>query len=94
MPHPVCASCSVSDALSPADRNWTYTSIVKAGRWMALLYLLLWLPFGISSLAWLIYLLCVLTVDDEYQLFTFLLRFKVTDRVGLRLGLRLRLGRT
>ena len=61
---------------------------------MALLYLLLWLPFGISSLAWLIYLLCVLTVDDEYQLFTFLLRFKVTDRVGLRLGLRLRLGRT
>ena len=79
---------------------------------MALLYLLLWMPFGISrsgigvglglrlglglasshpnpypnpspspsptptSVAWLVYLLCVLTVDDEYQLFTFILRFK------------------
>mmetsp|Transcript_7910 Transcript_7910/g.18555 ORF Transcript_7910/g.18555 Transcript_7910/m.18555 type:complete len:591 (-) Transcript_7910:231-2003(-) len=70
------ARCRILYALSPADRNSTYTSIVKAGRWMALLYLLLWLPFGISSTAWLVYLLCVLTVDDEYQLFTFLLRFK------------------
>lgn len=70
------ARCRVLYALSPADRDSTYTSVVKAGRWMALLYLLLWTPFGISSVAWLVYLLCVLTVDDEYQLFTFMLRFK------------------
>ncbi len=70
--------CRILYALSPADRNGTYTSTVSTGRWMSLLYLLLWIPFlSISGPAWMIYLLCILTVDDEYQLFTFLLRFKV-----------------
>lgn len=71
------ARCRILYALSPADRNSTYSSTVTVGRWMSLLYLLLWMPFGISGPAWLAYLLCVLTVDDEYQLLTFLLRFKV-----------------
>lgn len=70
------ARCRILYALSPADRNSTYSSTVTVGRWMSLLYLLLWMPFGISGPAWLAYLLCVLTVDDEYQLLTFLLRFK------------------
>ena len=82
-PPPLCpnplwwARCRILYALSPADRNYTYTTTVTKGLWMLLLYLLLWMPFGISGPAWLVYLLCILTVDDEYQLFTFLLRFKV-----------------
>ena len=72
------ARCRILYALSPADRNSTYSSTVSAGRWMTILYIMLWVPFGVSGVAWLVYLLCVLTVDDEYQLFTFLLRFKVS----------------
>ena len=47
------ARCRILYALSPADRNSTYSSTVTVGRWMSLLYLLLWMPFGISGPAWL-----------------------------------------
>jgi hypothetical protein len=43
---------------------------------MLLPEVLLWVPY-VSSVAWVIYFLCIMTVDDEYQLFSYLARFKV-----------------
>jgi hypothetical protein len=84
-PPPFCrnplwwARCKILYALDPADRNDTYKLNVPGKKWMFFLPLLLWLPpywVPVTGVAWLVYWCCIMTVDDEYQLFSFVLRFK------------------
>ena len=67
-------SCKLLYALAPADRNASY-KFIPGKTWMLLPEVLLWVPY-VSSVAWVIYFLCIMPVDDEYQLFSYLARFK------------------
>lgn len=60
-------------AVLPADKNQTYQ--IEVEPWMIGVNLLLVLPGGI--VLWFILGLCILPVDDEYQLFNFIAMFKV-----------------
>ena len=62
-------------ALFPADKNETYRRSIAP--WMSVVELCFYLPYGISTATWLLYILVVLfTVDDLYQLFTCILNFR------------------
>jgi len=78
LPNPLWwACCKWLYALDPADRNDSYKIYVKGKIWMLLVPVSLWVPWGVSGLAWLVYFSCAMSVQDEYLLFSYLARFKV-----------------
>jgi hypothetical protein len=61
--------------LFPADKNATYRKSIEP--WMSMIDLLFYLPYGIGTSTWLLYISIVLfTVDDLYQLFMCICSFR------------------
>ena len=61
--------------LFPADKNATYRKSIEP--WMSMLDLLFYMPYGIGTSTWLLYISIVLfTVDDLYQLFMCICSFR------------------
>jgi len=61
--------------LFPADKNATYRKGIEP--WMSMIDLLFYLPYGIGTSTWLLYISIVLfTVDDLYQLFMCICSFR------------------
>ena len=65
-------------ALFPADKHSAYFMSAEGARWGMVPLALLWLPlFGVSTLAWLVLLLFIVVVDDQYQLAQYVWSFRV-----------------